>query len=122
MLNHQHREYAGTDQWDRCKPFKRKNIGGIWVKRVISPQFSVNKYMGYFDFVVDKAPRETMAVTGTGRINLDSVSQWVQNNRGGYEPDKKNEDYDEEAQKKFHSKRRRFPEDAHKYTPKYDPY
>ena len=69
MLQHQFRVYAGFDREER-KLNKWEDIGGVWGKKVISPQFNCNQYMGYSDFVINKAPRDTLAFTGTGRVNL----------------------------------------------------
>ena len=117
MLQHQFREFAGIDEWEERQPFKRNDIGGIWGKKVISPQFKCNQYMGYFDFVVNKAPRETLACTGNGRVNLDSVSEWVKNNHVAYIPNKKSDAYTASAQKAFHINRGVLPEGSHKYQP-----
>ena len=53
MIQHKFRELAGIDEWEERKPIKRKDIGGVWGKKAISPQFNRNQYMGYFDFVIN---------------------------------------------------------------------
>ena len=112
MIQHARRDLCESDEWDARKPMKRKCLDGIWAKKVIHPQFNRNQYMGYFDFC--QAPRETFACTSSGRLNLDSVALWVQCNQVQYRPNKKFGEYDEEEQKQFHMKRRRFGKNEHK--------